>query len=139
MSFGADDAENAGKLRTELLLKIERLGERLPANTLDQLIDMLGGPENVAEMTGRKARVVCDDNGQVRYESRSEQDVPLEILNLAEKQRFMDGEKFVAIISEAASSGISLQADRRANNQRRRVHITLELSWSADRVIQQFG
>ena len=44
-------------------------------------------------MTGRKGRVVSTDDGGVQYESRSESDVPLEILNLTEKQRFMDGDK----------------------------------------------
>ncbi|VVC91948.1 unnamed protein product [Leptidea sinapis] len=70
-------------------------------------------PASTVTMTGRKGRVVQTEDGQIVYESRAEADIPLETLNLAEKKRFMDGEKDVAIISEAASSGISLQSDRR--------------------------
>ncbi|XP_072100472.1 si:ch73-63e15.2 isoform X3 [Mobula birostris] len=127
------------KMKGDLLAKVEILGKELPLNTLDELIDLFGGPEHVAEMTGRKGRVVRKSDGSVCYESRAEQNLSIDHVNLKEKERFMDGDKLVAIISEAASSGISLQADKRIKNQRRRVHMTLELPWSADRAIQQFG
>jgi hypothetical protein len=45
-----DAVEQACTMKEQLLEDIEAIGERLPPNTLDQLIDELGGPENVAEV-----------------------------------------------------------------------------------------
>uniref|UniRef100_A0A7S3JZA5 Strawberry notch AAA domain-containing protein n=1 Tax=Aureoumbra lagunensis TaxID=44058 RepID=A0A7S3JZA5_9STRA len=134
-----DPYHDLREIRRRFLAASAALG--LPGNPLDTLIDALGGSENVAEMTGRKNRMVRDPKtGKVRQEVRNEKNgVSLEMQNMHEKRCFQNGEKCVAIISEAASAGISLQADRRVPNQKRRVHITLELPWSADKAIQQLG
>ena len=59
-NFGPSKAsvDRACQMKEEMLQRLEKLAQNLPANTLDQLIDELGGPENVSEMTGRKGRVV---------------------------------------------------------------------------------
>lgn len=126
-------------IKEKLLEEIEKLGAMLPRNALDELVDELGGPENVAEITERKGRVVQKDDGLVQYGSRSETGVPLEKINLYEKERFMNGNKNIAIISETVSNGISLHADRRVKNQRSQLHIPLELSLNSDRTLQQLG
>ena len=49
-------------------------------------------------MTGRKGRVVANVDGSYSYEPRSKDDVSLEMLNLAEKKRFMNGEKVINLL-----------------------------------------
>ncbi|MEW5313763.1 MAG: hypothetical protein WDW38_005303 [Sanguina aurantia] len=108
------------QMRDALLASISAL--TLPPNFLDLIIDQMGGTSKVTEMTGRKGRIVRDARGHFLHELRAK------------------GEgKLVAVISDAASTGISLHASLAAVNQRRRLHLTIELPWSADKAIQQLG
>nr|XP_015024579.2 uncharacterized protein LOC6635455 isoform X2 [Drosophila virilis] len=125
--------------RDKFLLKIQQLSRRMPPNTVDKIIADLGGPSEVAELTKRRGRVVKTGDLFYKYELRGDTEANMDMLNYAERQAFMDDRKKVAIISEAASSGISLHSDQSVANQRQRVYISLELPWDAERAIQQFG
>ncbi|KAG7374783.1 RNA methylase [Nitzschia inconspicua] len=130
-----------------MLKEIPKLG--LPPNPLDDLIDRLGGVDHVAEMTGRPGRVVRMSSGKGDYfvytkrimkEKTAAVDDSTDRINLVERQQFMDGTKSVAIISDAASTGISLHAANGSEGRhKRRVHYTIELPWSADKAVQQLG
>src|SRR5215216_2114552 len=111
----------------------------LPENPLDQLVNYFG-ESTVAELTGRMRRLIRDSRtGQVRYVKRAPDGVSMDRTNVYEMEQFQSAKKRIAIISDAASTGISLHASNRAENRQRRVHITLELGWSADKQMQTFG
>lgn len=141
----------------------------LPTSAIDDLVYQLGGASAVAEMTGRRSCVVASQpkhgspQNSLKDVASSCKVIPrlvlaakagkvvsaaaaaaatgaeLDSINISEKDAFMKGSKLIAIISDAASTGISLHADRRVENQRRRIHITCELAWAADTAVQQLG
>lgn len=129
--------DTSSERRNKILEEINKLV--LPGNFLDELVEELGGVTNVAEMTGRKSRLVKVPNtiNSWTVDMRSSEDI--DSINVKECRAFNEGIKKIAIVSDAASTGISLHASRLVRNQSRRVHYTVELPWSADKAIQQLG
>ena len=111
-------------LKQELIDRLATL--QLPEHPLDQIINYFGA-ENVAEMTGRKNRLVKLSNGDFAYRPRGISGVPQRQTNLHELQSFQGRRKRIAIMSEVAATGDSLHSDKRALNQERREHIAAEL------------
>lgn len=130
------ESRAALQLRSELLDKLSLL--EVPEHPLDQLVNYFG-VENVAEMTGRKKRLIRTSSGTLEYRPRQLPGVPSKLINLHEKTAFQNGDKRIAIMSEVASTGDSLHAGKQVGNKQRRIHIAAELKWSADKQIQDFG
>lgn len=120
----------AMRLRDEL---VEMLCAMPPiANALDAIINHFGA-DAVAEITGRKRRLLNCEDGSQRIEARSGR------TNLAETERFMRGDKKILIFSDAGGTGRSYHASLDVRNQSRRVHFLLEPGWRADKAIQGLG
>jgi len=122
--------ENLEK-QQELLDKVSDIN--LPSNPMDEIIDHFG-VSKVAEISGRQNRIV-----KGKPERRKIKGVPRKQLNLHETQRFQNKDVRVALITGAATTGISLHSDKEAKNQERRVFYAMQLSWSADQQMQAFG
>src|SRR5437016_13970407 len=129
-------SKEALRMKQEVIDGLSAL--ELPENPLDQLVNHFG-ERNVAELTGRTRRLIRDSHGRVEYKKRNPEGVAMHRTNVHEMEQFQAEKKRVAIISDAAAMGISLHASNRAEKRQRRVHVTLELGWSADKQMQTFG
>ena len=127
----------AMQMKEDLLNRISDFS--LPDNPLDQIINYFGSSK-VAEITGRKRRLVKNEQtGKVEYKRRNPEGVSMNKTNVWEMKQFQDGKKHIAIISDAGACGISLHSDNGALNTQKRVQMTLQVGWSADKQMQTFG
>lgn len=99
----------------------------LPLDPIDAIIEAFGA-DGVAELTGRVTRAV-PSHGQWRWAGKPS-------IN-SERAAFQNDERRVAVLSRAGSTGISLHADR--PDSRPRKHVTIELPWSCETLVQQCG
>ena len=133
----------------QLVEKVDSL--ELPPSPIDAILQEFG-PDQVAEVTGRKLMGVLDKDGNLSYINRtsrtaqnagrgnsSQKTYSAAQINLAEQRAFVDGNKRIIIISQAGSQGISLHAALDSKNQQKRLHIILEMPWSSERMVQQCG
>jgi 2'-5' RNA ligase len=120
----------------DALIKELKQNLQMPANPLDILVESLGGHSKVAEITGRKERF---DPTTSKFVSRGDPGVARDKINKVEEGNFNAGKKRVAILSTAGGTGISLHAGKDMKNQQKRLHITLQVGWSADRAMQMLG
>jgi hypothetical protein len=124
----------AVKLRDKLLQDLKDI--RVPDGPLEILLNHFG-PEIVAEVTGRKQRVVRkpDDNGVVKAQIEKRGAAAAR----ADADAFMADKKKILIFSDAGGTGFSFHADKTKKNQRKRSHYLIQPGWRANKAVQGFG
>lgn len=132
----AVDNPEAVAMRERLLGELATLNRVIPDPPLEMLLDHFG-PDQVAEMTARKQRLVYQEDADgVRRrvkESRSRATANADVAD------FMADRKRILIFSEAGGTGRSYHADKDAVNQRKRKHYLVQAGWRADKALQGLG
>lgn len=126
--------QEAIAMREQLLQDLRDIS--VPEGPLEMIINQFG-PDAVAEVTGRKERVVraLDENGEMKTQRQKRGS------NAASSDAadFQAGKKRILIFSDAGGTGFSFHADKTANNQQKRMHYLLQPGWRADKAVQGFG
>ena len=112
---------------------LDTLGSiRVPQGPLELVLDEFGH-EAVAEVTGRKRRIVIDKDGKKVEQKRGRSHA------LADAQSFMGDKKQILMFSDAGGTGVSYHSDLTAKNQRKRNHYLVQPGWRADKAVQGMG
>lgn len=120
----------AVEARDALIAKVKDL--RVPEGPLELVINQFG-TKVVAEVTGRRRRVVRDEKGKNTVEPRGRTAAQ------ADAEAFMADKKRILIFSDAGGTGFSFQADLTKKNQRKRAHYLVQPGWRANKAVQGFG
>lgn len=127
--------KKALQMRDDLIADLNEIS--IPEGPLDLIVNHFG-VDQVAEITGRKQRVinVIDEHGNVSKQLDKRDAAKAKV---AEAEAFQNGDKRILIFSGAGSTGRSFHADKRAKNQQQRIHYVLQPGWQADKAVQGFG
>lgn len=124
--------EEAVRMRDELITEVDAT-LHISKGPLEWILDTFGH-ERVAEITGRKSRVLLHPHtGKSVEEKRGEASIK------KEAKDFQDDKRDILVFSEKGGTGESYHADLRAKNQKKRIHYLLQAGWRADKAVQGFG
>lgn len=131
--------KEAVALRDALIKDLEQIS--VPDGPLEILVNHFG-PDVVAEVTGRKQRVVSgrwNKNHKDDGEAKAFVDKRGPAAARVDADAFMADKKRILVFSDAGGTGFSFQADLTKANQRKRQHYLVQPGWRANKAVQGLG
>lgn len=134
-SFTVNDLSEAGQNRYyEIKSKIEHLSADLPISPMDAIkIKIQNAGYKVGEITGRTLEMVQDENGKYIIQNRKDRD------KKSAARDFNNGQLDVLMVNKSGSTGISLHASPKFEDQRQRVMIFAQFQSDINDEVQMRG
>ena len=125
---------SATELRDNLIADLETL--LIPESPIDMFFDAFGA-NAIAEVTGRKRRVIWESNLNGRHRAIQARGVHA---NEEEIEAFNNGDKRILIFSDSSGGvGASYHADLTFANKTRRNHYLVQIPWRSIDAVQSMG
>lgn len=133
--FTVNDISEAGQNRYyEIKSKIEHLSADLPISPMDAIkIKIQNAGYKVGEITGRTLEMVQDENGKYIIQNRKDRD------KKSAARDFNNGQLDVLMVNKSGSTGISLHASPKFEDQRQRVMVFAQFQSDINDEVQMRG